>query len=374
MRTRSGGELPGVRGLEAPAKTGPESEVEGAARDLAPSFSTVTEGPLAARQAGAATSHVHAFLLRRTGEAFAPIGERHLRDLDLDHDRKLGSGAHSAAFDLGGGWAAVVLEKAKRGEAIPAEVSEHLAAQADYMHRACQLSFEGHTVAPRVKARIIDSDGASVGFVMEKVPGRTLMALVDEGAISFGQLAEVRRQIEGQLAVLHQAGMIHGDANDRNILVHVDDAGAPTARLIDFEPPGRSFKAAEDAELLARTLNTAEAALAPEAVAARAAKANQRATEAARKERLIDAKSAHRELQRGLGRLLDGASPETQVSLEPIFALAALGGKESRLFTAELLETTGAQLYAEGAPDVLRAAGAPPELLRSLDRVFNWTR
>jgi hypothetical protein len=290
---------------------------------------------------------------------------------DLERGERLGSGAHSSAYQLEDGRVAVVLQRANQDPgAAGAEVSAHLQGQLDYMHDARGVTFEGQPVAPRIDEALVDAQGRIVGFIGERVPGRPLDDLVEEGALSPDQLAEVRRQAEGQLDALHDAGFIHGDANGRNLLVDVRDDGSVRARFIDFEPPGREFGPEADAALLRRNLDDAAVALEPERVAARQTRRVAAAAEEAARAQLAAARAAHPELKGDLRRLMRQAPEGQRAELEAIYEAAGFPGQESRLLRPEQLAEAARRLDALGAEDVLRDAGASDELLSALRAVF----
>jgi hypothetical protein len=301
------------------------------------------------------------------------VPERALADQALGE--RLGSGAHSAAYAVDGDRVAVVLQGARRGGGIEAPTSEHLRGQIDYMHRAREVNFEGRPVAPRIDAALVDGNGRTVGFVGERVPGRPLDDLVAEGALTREQFAEVRRQAEGQLDALRRAGMVHGDANGRNLMVDVGRDGRVTARFIDFEPPGPGFGPVDDAALLRRNLDDAQAALAPERVAARRAEREGATRQAEAQARLDAARTGHAELRTELRALLRQLPAGARGPVEQLYDVVRMGGREARLLGADDFTRAAAQLDALDADAVLRRAGASDALLGAMRGVFGgWAR
>jgi hypothetical protein len=305
--------------------------------------------------------------------AGAAVPELPLSELPLGP--RLGSGAHSAAHALDDGRVAVVLQGSRRGGAIDAATSDHLRGQIDYMHRAREVTFEGRPVAPRIDASIVDASGRTVGFVGERVPGRPLDELVQQGALTRAQLAEVRRQTEGQLDALHRAGLVQGDANGRNIMVDVGRDGRVTARFIDFEPPGPGFGPVDDAAVLRRNLDDAHAALAPERVAARRSEREGAARHAEVQARVDAARAGHAELRTELRALLRGLPEGARGPVEQLYDVVRMGGREARLLGADDFARAAGQLDALGAEAVLRRAGASDALLGTMRGVFGgWAR
>jgi chemotaxis methyl-accepting protein methylase/tRNA A-37 threonylcarbamoyl transferase component Bud32 len=129
--------------------------------------------------------------------------------------------------------------------ALRLKTSEELAGQekkiADIVafHQPLQgLTFEGHSLAPRILAAVVDEENHLVGYLRDYLPGRTLYALMQDGAVDKAQLEEIIGQVNAQLQILHSRGLFHGDVHPENILVAFTPEGKPVVRLIDF---GQTF-------------------------------------------------------------------------------------------------------------------------------------
>lgn len=67
-------------------------------------------------------------------------------------------------------------------------------------------------------------------FVMELLEGRSMRALLEEGALPLPRAIAFARQLGAALAATHECGVIHADVSASNLLVHHSDQ----VKLIDF--------------------------------------------------------------------------------------------------------------------------------------------
>lgn len=97
------------------------------------------------------------------------------------------------------------------------------------------LSYQGHRVGFGIYEVIYHPEtGEVVGYVAEKIEGRTLLDLLEDVALEPEQLPLIKRQVVDQLELLHGQGFYHGDPSLENFLVEIGQDGVATVRLIDF--------------------------------------------------------------------------------------------------------------------------------------------
>lgn len=97
------------------------------------------------------------------------------------------------------------------------------------------LIYRGHTIVPKIFGYVRNVDGIIVGQIQEYVPGKTLIAKLDN--MTKAQEREIYNQIIDQVRILSSHGYFHGDLDtDTNIMVSRSRNGVLTARLIDFDP------------------------------------------------------------------------------------------------------------------------------------------
>lgn len=284
----------------------------------------------------------------------------------------LGSGAHSTAYKLGDDEAAIIFKKDARG----AESAAHLEEQLKYMQGLKDVTFEGQGIAPGIKRVITDADGKAIGYVTERIGGEELGKLVERGALTDAQFAEVGRQLRGQMEALHDAGHIHGDANLGNIMVDVGKDGRVKARLLDFEKPTSGFGAAEDKALLERTLGTAGDMRKPENVAKLMAKEEEKRLIEVQK-KFVGEETKRAEELRGQVKDLRKALPEAAEAdrefLTDLQRTLGMDGKESRLWKHEDFAAAQKKLTDLNAVERLKnmdLSKAGPEAQRMRDELL----
>ncbi len=97
------------------------------------------------------------------------------------------------------------------------------------------LSYEGHRIGFEIFEVIYrPATGKVVGYVAEKIEGRTLLDLLEDVALEPEQLPLIKRQVLDQLELLHGQGYYHGDPSLENFLVEIGQDGVTAVRLIDF--------------------------------------------------------------------------------------------------------------------------------------------
>jgi len=105
--------------------------------------------------------------------------------------------------------------------------SENLGLQ---FERLIAMHQEAPSAVPMPLATVRNVDGELVGYILERVEGETLQALID-----FGALDEARRRLDAvqrTVAALHAKSLPHGDLNASNI-VAADDG-----RTLLIDPVG----------------------------------------------------------------------------------------------------------------------------------------
>ncbi|MEM9487857.1 MAG: serine/threonine-protein kinase [Myxococcota bacterium] len=116
----------------------------------------------------------------------------------------------------------------------------------DGAQRAANLSHSG-------LVEVFDFDGERGYIVMEFLDGQTLAArIADRGSLPVAKALEIAQQIAAALAVVHEAGLIHGRLSPSNIILVPDPAvaGGERAKLLDtgvvrsVEPSSLSASAA----------------------------------------------------------------------------------------------------------------------------------
>jgi serine/threonine protein kinase len=85
-------------------------------------------------------------------------------------------------------------------------------------------------------------------LVMDWCDGRTLGAVLDDGALSVDAAAAIGAQLAGALAAAHAVGVVHCDVKPDNVMIDGE-----TVRLIDFGVARQDGSAAAAAELVTGT-------------------------------------------------------------------------------------------------------------------------
>ena len=81
----------------------------------------------------------------------------------------------------------------------------------------------------------LGKSGGNYFYAMEFVEGETLESLVRRtGRLDVKLALEIAAQVAGGLAAVHKKGLVHRDIKPSNIMVNLDDAGTPTAKIIDL--------------------------------------------------------------------------------------------------------------------------------------------
>ena len=84
----------------------------------------------------------------------------------------------------------------------------------------------------------LGKSGDNYFYAMEFVEGETLENLVRRtGRLDVKLALEIATQVAGGVAAVHKKGLVHRDIKPSNIMVKLDDAGTPTAKIID---PGKT--------------------------------------------------------------------------------------------------------------------------------------
>ncbi|MGB7836714.1 MAG: serine/threonine-protein kinase, partial [Terrimicrobiaceae bacterium] len=77
--------------------------------------------------------------------------------------------------------------------------------------------------------------GSSYFYAMEFVAGETLEKLIRRsGRLEVKLALEIATQVAAGLAAVHKQKLVHRDIKPSNIMVNLDDAGTPTAKIIDL--------------------------------------------------------------------------------------------------------------------------------------------
>ncbi|HKY62898.1 MAG TPA: hypothetical protein VJR29_05700 [bacterium] len=108
----------------------------------------------------------------------------------------------------------------------------------DHYDAVAHLTYRDRPLAPRIEGLLSDGKGNLAGFLMEKVAGKNLYDLVQDGEISPEQMKRVEALLREQLSILHRNGLAHGDPEFLNVLVQLGANGEVIdARFIDFTRP-----------------------------------------------------------------------------------------------------------------------------------------
>ena len=94
------------------------------------------------------------------------------------------------------------------------------------------LAFENRPLSRNPLTIGVDRYGEFRGYTMLFKRGEEFYGVVSRREVSLFQAAELERQLNGMLTVLHKDGFIHGALD--NILVEIDENGSPIAHFIDY--------------------------------------------------------------------------------------------------------------------------------------------
>lgn len=156
------------------------------------------------------------------------------KEIRLNTTKSIGSGAKSRVFATADGpdRVAKVLH--------PSVFSDDRSYQEFFerVHALMDLDIDdhGHIVIP--EELVFDTNGAPVGYVMNRVNGKTLHALVDQGTLSFVERASIVAQLADVLAYLQENGIVVPDLRLDNIMF---DRSKNWLSIIDadgFDIPG----------------------------------------------------------------------------------------------------------------------------------------
>lgn len=163
------------------------------------------------------------------------------KEIRLNTTKSIGSGAKSRVFatdnpDL----VAKVLH--------PSVFSDDRSYQEFFerVHALMDLNIDdhGHIVIP--EELVFDTNGAPVGYVMNRVNGKTLHALVDQGTLSFVERVSIVAQLADVLAYLQENGIVVPDLRLDNIMF---DRSKNWLSIIDadgFDIPGAPIEASNN--------------------------------------------------------------------------------------------------------------------------------
>lgn len=111
---------------------------------------------------------------------------------------------------------------------LPAAAMQDENARARLVREARSASALNHPNIVTIHS--IDDAGGFTFIFMEFVEGRTLHALIQEGALPFPKLLDLSIQVADALASAHAIGLIHRDIKPQNILV----TSRGQAKVLDF--------------------------------------------------------------------------------------------------------------------------------------------
>lgn len=119
----------------------------------------------------------------------------------------------------------------------PQEIVE----KAAYTHHVFSsgLHYKGHPLAPQVYG-IVEKDGLAIGYLMEKIEGKTLNDESMSPGFSQERYDDVEVEAMRQLDLLIEHGFIHRDMDPMNMILSTDQDGNDIVRLIDFDAPTAS--------------------------------------------------------------------------------------------------------------------------------------
>lgn len=89
---------------------------------------------------------------------------------------------------------------------------------------------------------VVDRPPTARGIVLETLRGATLAALVEDGALAVGDVAELVSQVGSALAYLHRHDWVHCDVKPANVVV--DHGRAVLIDLSLVQPPGPTRRGA----------------------------------------------------------------------------------------------------------------------------------
>jgi tRNA A-37 threonylcarbamoyl transferase component Bud32 len=304
---------------------------------------------------------------------------QNLRLEDAKIKERLGKGANKNAYVLEDGRVLVVkqaddpkdpLSKGPRNDALAKESAQGIEDEVAHIQKMRGIDFEGRPIAPRIYDIVRDKEGRAIGYTMDRVPGKELLELAQQGKLTEAQFAEVTRQVEAQAKALHDRGQIHGDPNKSNILVDVDKDGKVSARLLDFVPKSEIYGVDEDRELFQNTLKTAAELRKPETVRAYFDEQHKQAVEKAEKDFIFAEREKGEQLRDGV-RELRRALPDDPAAQELLLDLQktlGMGGKENRLWDAGDLKTAQTKMNAlEAAKKIEGLGGADaPKVIQEM--------
>ncbi|NQZ18023.1 MAG: hypothetical protein HRT44_02020 [Bdellovibrionales bacterium] len=184
----------------------------------------------------------------------------------LELGERLGSGAEKTAYDMGDGNVAILFQgydRIRNGNGSPDGLSDEFyeRVQRDYdevtgfANSFNGMSFNGRPLYPNVGAPILDDQGRIVGYMSERVEGTSFDRIASQ--LTPGERQEVMRQADAQLAMMYERGLIHGDANSGNLMVHRAPDGSIQARFIDFTAPAEGWTFNDDYEVFTRNMRDA---------------------------------------------------------------------------------------------------------------------
>ena len=174
-------------------------------------------------------------------------GERQRGEPPLDLSRELGPnrvlGPYQIEAELGGGSFGTVFRA--RDLTLDREVALKVLRPGSPIPAAALLAEARAAAAlnhPNVCAiHAVDSSLGAPMIVMEYVPGRPLCQLLEEGPLSWEQVAALGRQVALGMAAAHAQGVVHGDLKPANILVTPEG----TVKIVDFGMARRSTSSAQ---------------------------------------------------------------------------------------------------------------------------------
>jgi serine/threonine-protein kinase len=77
-------------------------------------------------------------------------------------------------------------------------------------------------------------DDGSFFLILEYVDGRSLRAVLQEGALSPARAAGIARQVLAALAAAHAKGVVHRDIKPENVMLVVGPTGEDVVKVLDF--------------------------------------------------------------------------------------------------------------------------------------------
>src|SRR5688572_10216206 len=102
------------------------------------------------------------------------------------------------------------------------------------LHREAQICLDiDDPRLPRVHA-MADLPGGAVYMVMDKVEGRTLDQVIQQGPLEIERACEIAVDLLSVLHTVHMHGYVHRDVKPSNIILEPLSGGAERVRLIDF--------------------------------------------------------------------------------------------------------------------------------------------